>query len=207
MCSTECSVLEDNFIKHNPREYTANGGPKSCAKRSLGHEEKLIFTQGNVSHIIGESNKETKTQKLLHPHSWVRNILQESLRAGLCLEPYMFSWPHAESSTTLLLLLLLSHFGRVRLRATPQTAAHQAPLSLGFSRREYWSGLPFPSPLAQLNHQQILLTLSSHRIPNASTAFYLHYYHQIQVTITTKSKSLLFDPLTEDFQNLWLIVT
>ena len=36
---------------------------------------------------------------------------------------------------------------RVRLCATPQTAAHQAPLSLGFSRQEHWSGLPFPSPL------------------------------------------------------------
>ena len=30
--------------------------------------------------------------------------------------------------------------------ATPQTVAHQAPLSLGFSGQEYWSGLPFPSP-------------------------------------------------------------
>ena len=40
---------------------------------------------------------------------------------------------------------LLSHFSRVRLCATPQTAAHQALLSLGFSRQEYWSGLPFPS--------------------------------------------------------------
>ena len=29
---------------------------------------------------------------------------------------------------------------------TPWTAAHQAPLSMGFSRQEYWSGLPFPSP-------------------------------------------------------------
>ena len=45
-----------------------------------------------------------------------------------------------------LLLLLLNRFSRVRLCATPQTAAHQAPLSLGFSRHEYWSGLPFPSP-------------------------------------------------------------
>ena len=44
----------------------------------------------------------------------------------------------------MLLLLLLS---RVRLCATPQTAVHQAPLSLGFSRQEYWSGLPFPSPM------------------------------------------------------------
>ena len=35
---------------------------------------------------------------------------------------------------------------RVRLFATPRTVAHQAPLSMGFSRQEYWSGLPLPSP-------------------------------------------------------------
>ena len=35
---------------------------------------------------------------------------------------------------------------RVRLSATPWTIAHQAPLSMGFARQEYWSGLPFPSP-------------------------------------------------------------
>ena len=46
----------------------------------------------------------------------------------------------------LLLLLLLSRFSRVRLCATPETAAHQAPPSLGLSRQERWSGLPFPSP-------------------------------------------------------------
>ena len=45
------------------------------------------------------------------------------------------------------LLLLLSHFSRVRLCATPETAAHQAPPNLGFSRQEHWSGLPFPSPM------------------------------------------------------------
>ena len=31
----------------------------------------------------------------------------------------------------------------------PQTAAHRAPLSLGFSRQEHWSGLPFPSPVPE----------------------------------------------------------
>ena len=46
-----------------------------------------------------------------------------------------------------MLLLLLSHFSRVRLCATPQTADHQAPPSLGFSSQEHWSGLPFPSPM------------------------------------------------------------
>ena len=35
---------------------------------------------------------------------------------------------------------------RVRLLATPWTVAHQAPLSMGFSRQEYWSGVPLPSP-------------------------------------------------------------
>ena len=45
------------------------------------------------------------------------------------------------------MLLLLSHFSRVRLCVTPQTAAQQAPPSLGFSRQEHWSGLPFPSPM------------------------------------------------------------
>ena len=37
----------------------------------------------------------------------------------------------------------LSH---VQLFATPWTVAHQDPLSMGFSRQEYWSGVPFPSP-------------------------------------------------------------
>ena len=40
----------------------------------------------------------------------------------------------------------LSLFSRVWPSATPWTAAHQATLSTGFSRQEYWSGLPFPSP-------------------------------------------------------------
>ena len=43
--------------------------------------------------------------------------------------------------------LLLSRFSRVRLFATPWTAAHQAPPSMGFSRQEYWSGVPLPSHL------------------------------------------------------------
>jgi len=47
---------------------------------------------------------------------------------------------------TPLLLLLLSRFSRVRLFATLWTAAYQAPPSMGFSRQEYWSGVPLPSP-------------------------------------------------------------
>ena len=41
------------------------------------------------------------------------------------------------------MLCILSH---IQLFATPWTVACQAPLSMEFSRQEYWSGLPFPSP-------------------------------------------------------------
>ena len=39
----------------------------------------------------------------------------------------------------------MKSLSRVRLLATPWTAAHQAPLPVGFSRQEYWSGVPLPS--------------------------------------------------------------
>ena len=42
---------------------------------------------------------------------------------------------------------MLSHFSCVQLFATPWTVAHQAPLSMGFFRQEYWSGLAFPTPI------------------------------------------------------------
>ena len=47
---------------------------------------------------------------------------------------------------------------RVRLLATPWTAAYQAPPSMGFSRQEYWSGVPLPSPQL-LSHVQLFVTL------------------------------------------------
>ena len=60
-------------------------------------------------------------------------------------------WPDGKESQSLshsyrLLLLLLSHFSRVQLFVTLWTVAHQAPLSVGFSGQEKWSGLPCPSP-------------------------------------------------------------
>ena len=54
----------------------------------------------------------------------------------------MVGWHHVLKD----MLPLLSLFSRVRLCVTPQTAAHQTPLSMGFCRQEYLSGLPFPSP-------------------------------------------------------------
>ena len=46
----------------------------------------------------------------------------------------------------LLQCVKVKSFSRIRLLAPPWTSAYQAPLSMGFSRQEYWSGLPLPSP-------------------------------------------------------------
>ena len=59
---------------------------------------------------------------------------------------FFFSWAY-----------VLSHFSCVRLFATSRTVAHQAPLSMGFSRQEYWSGLPISTP-GDLPDQGIELT-------------------------------------------------
>ena len=71
-------------------------------------------------------------------HSWARVPQLESPHTTTKVLPAV---------TKTLLLLLLSHFSRVQLCATPDMAAHQVPPSLGLSRQEHWSGLPFPSPI------------------------------------------------------------
>ena len=60
-----------------------------------------------------------------------------------------------------MLLLLLNCFSHVQFCAIPEMAAHQAPPSLGFSKQEHWSGLPFPSPMQESQNEvtQSCLTL------------------------------------------------
>ena len=66
------------------------------------------------------------------------------------LKLQMVASPHSG----ICLSLMLSHFSRVRLSVIPLTVASQAPLSMGFSRQEYWSGLP-GSPPGDLSNQRI----------------------------------------------------
>ena len=53
------------------------------------------------------------------------------------------------------LVCMLSHFSRVRLFVTLWTMARQAPPSMGFSRQEYWSGWPFPSPVIKYEVSEV----------------------------------------------------
>ena len=88
--------------------------------------------------------------------------------------PHLVYWFHIVYFSFKLLyslaLLLLSHFSCVRLCATPYTAAHQAPPSLGFSRQEHWSGLPFPSSMHESekwkwNHSVVSNSSQPHGLP------------------------------------------
>ena len=68
-------------------------------------------------------------------------------RRGRQIYTWLQGFAEWDASDTGAVLLLLSRFSRVWLCATPETAAHQAPPSIGFSRQEHWSGLPFLSPM------------------------------------------------------------
>ena len=74
-----------------------------------------------------------------------RNAFESVLMRWMNLEPIIQSEVSQKEKNKYCNSLVhsLSH---VRLLATPWTAAHQASLSMGFSRQEYWSGLPFPPP-------------------------------------------------------------
>ena len=61
-----------------------------------------------------------------------------------------------------------SSLNRVQLLATPWTTAYQAPLSMGFSRQEYWSGVPLPSPLVPYWAAKPWLKLCDLRLENNS---------------------------------------
>ena len=72
---------------------------------------------------------------------------------------------------------MLSHFNPVRLFATLWTVAHQAPLSMGFSRQEYWRGLPCPPP-GDLSDSGIKhASLKSLALASTITAWEAHYVY------------------------------
>ena len=103
------------------------------------HPPHSLCSGQNQRHL----HKPTRAPSLLQAPSWDLCLPCKFprclLRWFLCQsKPWV-------SALTGLLLLLLSRFSCVRLCATPQTAAHQALPSLGFSRKECWSGVPLPS--------------------------------------------------------------
>ena len=80
-------------------------------------------------------------------------------QVGDAIQPSHPQSSPSPSAFNLSQLLLLSSFSHVRLLATPWTAAYQASSSMGFSRQEYWSGVPLPS-LSLSQHQGLFQWVS-----------------------------------------------
>ena len=79
------------------------------------------------------------------------------------LQARVLEWVAISFSTACKWIVKLKSLSRVQLLATSWTAAYQAPPSMGFSRQEYWSGVPLPSPRVLewnpkvLSHPSVLL--------------------------------------------------
>ena len=108
---------------------------------------KLIPCKGSTVPTTGPPGKSPQARFFFWVYSLSHCVTQTFL-------PYFLA-------LCLLLLLLLSRFSHVWLCVTPETAAHQAPPFLGFSRQEHWSGLPFPSPVHESEVTQSCPTLAT----------------------------------------------
>ena len=109
---------------------------------------KYLFTWNNAS--SREYALSTLTIVLSYYLSEVIYICQTKFPLTFCKLLFMwfiYIYEYFHFTLQCTLLLLLSRFSCVRLCATPYMAAYQAPPSLGSSRQEHWSGLPFPSPM------------------------------------------------------------
>ena len=100
-----------------------------------------ILKDGVVKGLYSKFQQIWKTQQW--PQDWKRSVSFQSQRKAM--------------PKNVQLLLLLRRFSCVQLCVTPWTAAYQVPPSMGFSRQEYWSGLPLPSPKECSNYCTISL--------------------------------------------------
>ena len=77
---------------------------------------------------------------------------------------------------------------QVQLLATPWTAAHQAPPSMGFSRQEYWSGLPLPSPLLQMTNRHMERCSKTTNYYRDANQNYITPVRMAMIKMSTKNK-------------------
>ena len=93
-----------------------------------------------------------------------KSLIQFSVDGWSCAPSLLFTWGQTiVDIMKIMVKVKVKSFSGVRLFATPWTAASQAPPSMGFSRQEYWSGLPLLSPIQSyyiLNFDQSLQILN-----------------------------------------------
>ena len=102
---------------------------------------------------------------------------------------------------------VLSHFSRVQLFVAIWTVACQTPLSIGFSRQEYWNGLPFPSPICSSSYSKLYICTNIFIIQFVQLLVIL-----INLYISYKAKSFILlpsdsHPLSKKTESEWSFLT
>ena len=104
----------------------------------------------NFSFIWSSKSKESTYNLLENIKQWKKKCNMFALQYVSCWQLFLGMYCRNEKklfiSYALKTKVKVKSLSRVGLFATPWTVAHQAPPSMGFSRQQYWSGLPFPSP-------------------------------------------------------------
>ena len=99
------------------------------------------------------------------------------------LQARILEWVAISFSNAWKRKLKLKSPSRVRLLATPWTTAYQAPPSMGFSRHEYWSGVPLPSPIIVFNKRSTVITEDSAPFLDLFCTAFLHSYYQEEFVV------------------------
>ena len=130
---------------------------------SIAEEEAVSLWDLRMTYIVGRNS-----------HEYIAAAAAKSLQScpTLCdpidgsppgpavpgiLQARTLEWVAISSSNEWKWKVKVKLLSRVRLLATPWTAAYQAPPSMGFSRQEYWGGVPLPSPMNTLRTTNVLL--------------------------------------------------
>ena len=113
------------------------GGLQHRRWQRVGHDRVNVHT---LTH--------TRTQMHKHPHRHTQKSSRDCLPAvsGHLFTPATLTIKLTISASSIFGEVIAQSLSPVQLLATPWTVAHQAPLSMEFSRREYWNGLSFASP-------------------------------------------------------------
>ena len=120
-------------------EWVAMSTSRKSSRPRDGTQVSCIAGASHLNHQGSPRILQWVAYHFFRGSSWSRNETGVSCIA----RGFFTSWATREA---LCCMCVLSHFSRVQLFVIPLAVAHQASLSMGFSRQERWSGLPFPTP-------------------------------------------------------------
>ena len=144
-------MIRNNTIKNGPRTLI-NTSPKEM------YGWQVFIWKDVPHHVIAASKSLQLCPTLCNPRrqqpTWLRCPRDSpGKNTGMGCISFSNAWKQK---------LKVKSLSRVRLLVTPWTAAHQAPPSMGFSRQEYWSGVPLPSPIMSLGECKLKWATTTH---------------------------------------------